>query len=561
MIGAAAAVVALGVLALPSLAAKDDLDLISRATGGAATDGGSSEASISADGRHVAFTSDADNLSDEDDNEVPNVFLRDTVAGTTILVDRVGSPNNFSPDSSTPSISADGRFIALEIGKPTQEQIQLRDTTTVPLELVSRASGLFPAGNKASLAPSISADGRFVAFESAATNLVNDDDKAVSDIFVRDTVALTTTLVSRASGPEGEEGDGASLAPSISADGRFVAFGSSATNLSNDDLGGTSDIFVRDLVSSTTTLVSRVSSATGAAGDDDSYAASISADGNRVAFTSRADNLTSDISASSSGIFVRDLAAASTTLVSRASGAGGAVADSGSEDPAISADGRFVAFQSDATDLSDADGDPVGDVFVRDLAGAVTTLVSRAAGPAGAGASDGSFRPAISGDGRFVAFESGADNLSAESGAGVSDVFRRDVLGTPPTPLAPLPGPSPTVTGGPTRITARCSGALATIVGTNGANVIRGTARRDVIAALGGDDVVRGLGGDDLICLGAGNDRGIGGAGADRILGGPGRDILLGGPGIDTLLGLGGRDIARGGRGRDVCTVEAKQAC
>ncbi len=272
-------------------------------------------------------------------------------------------------------------------------------------------------------------------------------------------------------------------------------------------------------------------------------------------------------------MFVRDLQANTTTLASRAAGAAGAAGDDVSAQPAISADGRFVAFSSAADNLSTEDDDAVSDVFVRDLQASTTTLVSRASGPGGAAGDDRSQTAAISATGRHVAFESLADNLSAEDDNSLVNVFRRDVLGAPPAP------PPPPVVAPRAAAAVRCAGQVATIVGTGRRDVLRGTARRDVIAALGGNDVVRGLGGADLICMGAGADRGVGGAGADRILGqlgadrleggpgrdrlegGPGRDLLLGGAGIDRLLGLAGRDTARGGPGADVCRVEARVGC
>ena len=194
--------------------------------------------------------------------------------------------------------------------------------------------------------------------------------------------------------------------------------------------------------------------------------------------------------------------------------------------------------------------------------------------PAGAAADDNVFTPEISGDGRFVAFHSAADNLSGEDLNGFANVFRRDVEQVPQRGPSALGGSG--TAGGPR---LRCDGARAGIVGTPHHDVIRGTPGRDVIAALGGNDLVAGRGGNDLICLGAGNDHGAGGAGADRILGGAGadrlegaggadrleggagRDLLLGGPGPDRLLGLAGRDAGRGGPGADVCRLESARAC
>ena len=199
-----------GALALPALAAKDDLDLVSRATGGAGSPAGadSFEGTVSGDGRLVAFQSGADNLSTEDNNAFTNVFVRDLQNNTTTLVSRA-----------------------------------------------SGASGA--AGDDFSANAEISADGRFVAFHSNADNLSAEDDDAVIDVYVRDLQAGTTTLVSRADGATGAGGDASSTQPSISADGRLVVFESEADNLSGDSVDVFSEVFVRDLQANTTTLVSR----------------------------------------------------------------------------------------------------------------------------------------------------------------------------------------------------------------------------------------------------------------------------------------------------------------
>ena len=174
--------------AWPASGAVDDLDLVSRTSAGGPADGISGAPSISADGRLVAFESDADNLSPEDDDAVTNIFVRDLDTGTTTLVSRRSA------------------------------------TLAVP-----------PARDD-SRSPSISADGRFVAFESDADNLSPEDDNAVTNIFVRDLQAQTTTLVSRQSVADGGAGaDQNANDPAISADGRHVAFHSFADNLSAED--------------------------------------------------------------------------------------------------------------------------------------------------------------------------------------------------------------------------------------------------------------------------------------------------------------------------------------
>jgi Tol biopolymer transport system component len=567
--GAGLVAVALAALTLPAQAAKDDLDLVSRAAGGiAAAGGGSFNTDISGTGRFVVFTSLATNLSDADQDLVIDAFLRDMASGTTTLISRADGETGAGSDNRTfiARVSGDGRYVAFDsdadnlspIDDKTVADVFRRDTVTNATILVTREDG--PNGVPASgAAPTISADGGVVAFQSQDDTLSVIDDDLLLNLFVRDIGAGTTTLVSRPDGLGVTPQDKSSFIPVISGDGRHVAFESDANNLTPDAVPASRDIFVRDVGLGTTTLVSRATGPTGAAGDGASNDPSISEDGRYVAFKSASANLSGEDIDPVEDVFVRDLVAGTTTLVSRATGAAGAAGDAASEQPSISDDGRYVSFMSAATNLSTEDADPVVDIFVRDLVAGTTTLASRTSGAAGAGGDADSQFAAISGDGRYVAFPSEADNLSAEDDDTLGDIFRRDVLGVP----GPGPGPSSGAgSGGPAaRSGVRCAGQRATIVGTARRNVIRGTAKRDVIAALGGNDLVRGLGGNDLICLGAGADRGIGGPGSDRILGGPGRDVMLGGPGADRLLGLAGRDIARGGLGADVCRVEARVAC
>ena len=301
--------------------------------------------------------------------------------------------------------------------------------------LVSRATGAAgAAGDTTSLEPSVSADGRYVAFDSFADNLDPDSDDSIKDVFVRDLQADTTTLVSRATGTAGSVGDGDSVDCSISADGRYVAFTSEADNLDPDSNDSFADVFVRDLQSNTTTLVSRASGAAGVVSDSVSLSGtSISADGRHVAFSSNADNLDLDSNDSVVDVFVRDLEADTTTLASRASGAAGVVGDNSSFNASISADGEHVGFKSGADNLDPDSNDSVDDVFVRDLQADTTALASRAGGAAGVVGDSGSEGPSLSSDGSQVAFVSGADNLDADSDDSVGDVFVRDLEGNTTT--------------------------------------------------------------------------------------------------------------------------------
>ena len=205
--------------------------------------------------------------------------------------------------------------------------------------------------------------------------------------------------------------------PAISADGRFVAFMSSATNLHADDSDTLLDVFVRDLQANTTTLVSRADGATGVKGNDVSLFPSISADGRLVTFDSPASNLHPDDARRDRGRVRARPAGDMTTLVSRATGAGGANSDAISIRPAISATGAPSRSTPRPRTCTPTTRDAITDVFVRDLQANTTTLVSRATGAAGAKGDGSSSAPAISGDGRFVAFNSGASNLDPDDDA------------------------------------------------------------------------------------------------------------------------------------------------
>jgi Tol biopolymer transport system component len=444
---ALASLLAVLVMPAPAPGARGETLLISRANGpsGVAGNAASNYGRISGDGRFVVFYSNADNLSADDDDAFQNIFVRDAQTGTTTLVSRADGPTGAAAnnDSSDPTISADGRFVAFGSGadnlSPDDDDafnnIFVRDTLTGTTMLVSRMDG--PAGGAAngiSGSPSISADGRFVAFQSDAYNLSTDDDNTVTDIFVRDLQTGTTTLASRPNAPPGTVGHGVSRSPSISADGRFVAFVSDADDLSADDDNTVTNVFVRDLQTGTTALVSRADGLAGAGANGSSDHPSISADGRFVAFDSTADNLSAEDNDAFTNVFVRDLQAGTTILVSRADGPSGAGGDQDSDTPSISADGRFVAFESNADDLSADDDNAQLNIFVRDTQTGTTTLVSRADGPSGAGGDTGSYTYgfAISANGRFVTFESSATNLTLDDDKTFSDVFRRDVRGGPP---------------------------------------------------------------------------------------------------------------------------------
>jgi Tol biopolymer transport system component len=439
-------------LAAPAQAAKDDTLLVSSGLFGQEGTNSSFAPSMSGDGRYVAFESTAANLHPDDTDVIRDVFVRDLSTGGITLVSRAngGSGAKGNGTSRHGSISADGRYVAFESASTNLHpadidglaDVFVRDLLTGAVTLASRASGAGGAkGGNGSNDPSISADGRHVVFSSFAANLHPDDTDANQDVYVRDLQAAATTLASRASGAAGAKGNDDSFGPRISADGQHVAFASGATNLHPDDGDGGTDVFSRGLQTSATTLVSRAAGAAGANGDATSFVSSVSMDGRYVAFESEAQNLHPDASDPSADAFVRDLATEALTLVSRASGPAGPAANNTAFGATLSSDGRYVAFESRASNLHPDDSDGTSDIYTRDLLTHMTALVSRASGAAGAKGNGDSFEATISADGRHVAFYSSASNLHEQDGDTLFDVFRRQLVDDPALPLG-SPGPA-----------------------------------------------------------------------------------------------------------------------
>jgi Tol biopolymer transport system component len=280
-------------------------------------------------------------------------------------------------------------------GSNGQTHIFVLDRQTGTTTQVSMDS-LGSEGTGPSFNPSISADGRYVAFDSQTDNLIVGDTNPFPgyDIFVHDRQTGITTLVSKDS--NGIQGSGDSTLPSISSDGRYVAFESIATNLVAPVTNGKVHIFVRDLVAGTTTLVSV--SSTDVQGNGDSSSASISDDGRYVAFQSDADNLVASDNGLYSDVFVHDLQTGTTTRVSV--DLDGVEGNGNSKAPSMSADGKSVTFQSDAANLVVGDGNGFSDIFADDL-------------QAGAGEDEGG-GDGNSGGGCFIATAADGSRMAGE---------------------------------------------------------------------------------------------------------------------------------------------------
>jgi Tol biopolymer transport system component len=338
-------------------------------------------------------------------------------------------PGNGS--SQSPTISANARFVAFQSGATdlaspatTSGNVFVRDVKAKKTRLVTRgASGT--GGNGDSFSASISGNGRWVAFESAATDLTAlKTSSATDDVLVTDLKKGTTTLVSMKSGGGGGGNDDSSY-PSVNGDGRFIAFGSRATDLVAQAAGGSvDDVFVRDMKLGTTILVSVKPDGAGG-GNDDSLFPRISPDGRFIAFESFADNLESTGGAGAR-VLLRDIVSGTTELVS-VNQAGTGNGNRNSAEPCVALGGRFVVFDSSASDLAPLKTSTAAiDVFLRDMKTGTTRLVSvNAAGTSG-GNYD-SYTPSVSADGRYVLFASQATDLVANAGPGQAQIYVRDL--------------------------------------------------------------------------------------------------------------------------------------
>ena len=324
--------------------------------------------SISADGQIVAFMSVASNLVSSDTNGVYDVFVHDRSTGLTerVSVDSSGAQGN--GESKYASISADGRFVAFQSyasnlvagDRNRSYDIFVHDRSTGLIERVSMGSS-GAEGNNHSRSPAISADGQVVAFYSGASNLVSGDRNKAADVFIRERLTGITQRVSVDS--SGAEGNRHSYTPSISADGQIVAFSSDARYLVSGDTNWTWDVFVHDRSIGLTERVSVHSS--GAEGNSMSgWYSSISADGQIVAFESWASNLVFGDTNGTVDVFVHHRSTGVTERVSVDSS--GAEGNGWSMDPSISADGQIVAFESDSSDLVAGDTNAALDVFVHE---------------------------------------------------------------------------------------------------------------------------------------------------------------------------------------------------
>jgi len=417
---------------------------------------------ISADGRYVAFSSEATNLvsatsvpPDVDTNGKRDIFLRDRDTDLDGVYDEPGAVSTTRitrlgwdgtqplGDSYQVSMSADGRYIAFAsdasnlVTNDTNgtRDIFVYDRLTETFTRASVADLTDLQANAASDQPFISGNGRYVAFRSSARNLTSDSLNMGTNVFLRDLETHHTYLISIPVSTPVEQN---AFSPSVSYDGRYVAFAGLANNFVAGDTNGYEDVFVRDRQTGVTTRISVSSS--NAQGNNDSYSPFISGNGRFIAFASRASNLVPNDTNNVADIFVRDQQTGKTSRIS--TNFAGIEAQNGpSYTPSISYDGQYVAFASEASnlDLIVPDVNNRRDIFLHDrsmvLSGAVesglTTRVSldyNRSEP-----NDWSFAPLLALYGRHIAFTSEASDLVPGDTNHKWDVFAYDSQRAIPT--------------------------------------------------------------------------------------------------------------------------------
>jgi Tol biopolymer transport system component len=434
------------VLAPGSAAAAGAVRLVSHLPSAPSTAGSgpSSSPVASADGAFLVFASTSNNLvsGQVDENETDDVFLFERATGTVTLVSHGSASATTSGNgrSYSPSISADGAFVAF-VSRATnlvsgqsdpnggKEDVFLFARATGTVTLVSHTPGnATTTASDFSEAPTFSGNGAFVAFISRATNLVTGQSDGVDTyhVFLFERATGAVSLVSHAPGAPTATANGEGLQPAISNDGSFVAFRSHATNLvpgQVDPNGFASDIFLWERATGSVTLVSHAPGSAVTTGNRPSEQPSISADGSFVAFLSEASDLIGSQSDQNGNtdVFLFARATGALTLVSHAASSGATAANGSNAQAAISADGRFVVFRSTGTNLvsGQTDTNALDDVFLFERATGDASLVSRTAISATTAGNGSSFNPSISADGGLVAFDSDATNLIAgQTGTG-----------------------------------------------------------------------------------------------------------------------------------------------
>ena len=405
---------------------------ISVANDGAQANSRSGSISLSDDGQLIPFESSADNLINNDLNNVDDIFAYDRVNETVELVSVGIDGVAANANSSSAVISGDGNYVSFTsfasnlVANDTNNlpDIFLRDLDNQTTEVINVSSDGTLA-NGISLFSAISGNGDYVAFESSANNLVADDINETVDIFLRDRLNQTTELVTLST--DGSGANGSSTLGSISDDGQYISFESTAGNLVIGDTNEVSDIFLYNHLNQTNKLISV--GLEGVAANGSSTSGLVSGNSGYVVYQSDADNLVANDINQASDIFIYNLQDGTTKLVSV--GLDSAAANGSSRNASISDDGRYVAFLSDADNLVADDTNSRADIFVRDLKTQTTQII------------DADSFPLLSGDARSLVFTSSLANLVSDDTNDTGDVFLVELDNTDqpeePQPEEPQP--------------------------------------------------------------------------------------------------------------------------
>jgi len=381
---------------------------------------------VSGDGRYVTFSNTASNLVSGDTNGTVDIFVRDTISGTTQRVNVSSSGVQSTVGAQQAKISNDGRFVAFMSGDSSLvagdtnnvQDIFVRDLQAGTTEMVSiNSSGAIE--NQIAPTFDISGDGRYVVFSSYATNLVAGDTNGNADVFVRDRKLGTTRLLSKSDA--GTLADSTSYKPSISCDGSKVSFYSAASNLVPSDTNGQIDTFVVDRVGGDAieniTINGNGLSGTG----DDPW---ISCDGSTVLFSSDASNLVSSDTNGMTDLFTYNISSGVTQLVT-ATSSGTQSNYYTNNGAAISGDGRYIVFTTYANNLVNGDTNAATDVFLKDMkTGSLDRVSMRPGGIQTTTTYGFSNNADISADGKTIVFQSYDDGLATGDTNGQMDVFK-----------------------------------------------------------------------------------------------------------------------------------------
>lgn len=439
--------------------ASGSVTLVSRSSSSPASGGddGSINPSLSGDGTRVLFQSTATNLvPGQIDTEGLDLFLADLSAGTLVLVNHASGsavtpaagPGGTNFGAGAAFLSENGGFASFfsmsddmvtdlrDLNGRTDVFLYNAATATNQAISVHAPSFASVTGNGQSFTLSMSADGRFVVFVSQATDLVpgqNDRNAEGEDIFLEDRLSGEIVLVSHTPGSSSATGDRPSLSATISRDGSFVVFSSSATDLIPGQIDNNSepDVFLYERASGLVTLLSHADGAPSSTGNNRSGDGLISGDGRFIAFSSRSTDLVPGLTETNgflSDVYLHDRVAGTTILVSHAAGAATTTANEASGSTSLSADGRFLVFVSYATDLIAGQIDTNGglDIFLYDQVSGTTTLVSHASGLPGTAANASSSDARLSANGGFIVFSSGASNLVSGQTSGGGNLYLFD---------------------------------------------------------------------------------------------------------------------------------------